>query len=106
MGKMFKAPGFRFKPTDVELLKYFLKRKLIGKKLHVKVISEVDVYKYDPWDLPGIVHIAFSSLNYLPIIYVVVEVVLLVRISIVFHSLNQVVSYYVLVLHFRQIWLG
>ncbi|KAB2622897.1 NAC domain-containing protein 78-like [Pyrus ussuriensis x Pyrus communis] len=52
MGKMFKAPGFRFKPTDVELLKYFLKRKLIGKRLHVKVISEVDVYKHDPWDLP------------------------------------------------------
>ncbi|KAF7840105.1 NAC domain-containing protein 82-like isoform X1 [Senna tora] len=45
-------PGFRFHPTDVELLKYFLKRKVMGKKFFFDVIAEVDIYKYAPWDLP------------------------------------------------------
>ncbi|KAI5312285.1 hypothetical protein L3X38_041458 [Prunus dulcis] len=52
MGKSSLAPGFRFKPTDVELVQYYLKRKLLGKRLGFKVIAEVDIYKYDPWDLP------------------------------------------------------
>lgn len=47
-------PGFRFHPTDVELVKYYLKRKITGKKLHFEAISEVDIYKYAPSDLPGI----------------------------------------------------
>ncbi|XP_022740998.1 NAC domain-containing protein 82-like [Durio zibethinus] len=52
MGKNSLAPGFRFHPTDVELLKYYLKRKILGKKLSFKVIAEVDIYKHAPWDLP------------------------------------------------------
>ncbi|XP_008237527.1 PREDICTED: NAC domain-containing protein 82-like [Prunus mume] len=52
MGKSSLAPGFRFKPTDVELVQYYLKRRLLGKRLGFKVIAEVDIYKYDPWDLP------------------------------------------------------
>lgn len=46
-------PGFRFHPTDVELLKYYLKRKVMGKRVRVEVISEIDLYKFSPWDLPG-----------------------------------------------------
>ena len=46
-------PGFRFHPTDVELFKYYLKRKVMGKRFHMDVIAEVDIYKYAPWDLPG-----------------------------------------------------
>lgn len=46
-------PGFRFHPTGVELIKYFLKRKVMGKKFHADVIAELDIYKYAPWDLPG-----------------------------------------------------
>ncbi|XP_045820815.1 NAC domain-containing protein 82-like isoform X2 [Trifolium pratense] len=45
-------PGFRFHPTGVELMKYFLKRKVMGKKFHNNVIAELDIYKYSPWDLP------------------------------------------------------
>ncbi|XP_077213389.1 NAC domain-containing protein 82-like isoform X2 [Tasmannia lanceolata] len=45
-------PGFRFRPTDEELVKYYLKRKVMGKSLCSKVISEIDLYKFDPWDLP------------------------------------------------------
>ncbi|XP_050206719.1 NAC domain-containing protein 82-like [Mercurialis annua] len=47
------SPGFRFHPTDVELVKYYLKRKVLGKKFHVKAIAEVDIYRFDPWDLPS-----------------------------------------------------
>ncbi|GMI67179.1 hypothetical protein HRI_000387200 [Hibiscus trionum] len=51
MGKNTLAPGFRFHPTDVELIMYYLKRKILGKKLPVNLIAEVDIYKYAPWDL-------------------------------------------------------
>ncbi|KAH8507563.1 hypothetical protein H0E87_009928 [Populus deltoides] len=54
MGKKSSLPpGFRFHPTDVELVKYYLKRKVLGKKLHFQAIAEVEIYKYAPWDLPG-----------------------------------------------------
>lgn len=47
------APGFRFHPTDEELVRYYLKRKVTGKHLRFDHISEIDVYKSEPWDLPG-----------------------------------------------------
>lgn len=43
--------GFRFHPTDVELV-YYLKRKVTGKPFQFEAISEIDVYKFAPWDLP------------------------------------------------------
>ncbi|XP_002517259.2 NAC domain-containing protein 82 [Ricinus communis] len=52
MGKKL-SPGFRFHPTDVELVKYYLKRKVLGKRFHMEAIAEVDIYKYAPWDLPN-----------------------------------------------------
>nr|QSD99865.1 NAC family transcription factor [Melilotus albus] len=45
-------PGFRFRPTGVELINYFLKRKVMGKRFQNNLISELDIYKYAPWDLP------------------------------------------------------
>ncbi|KAL5569468.1 hypothetical protein UlMin_026043 [Ulmus minor] len=47
------APGFRFHPTDEELVLYYLKRKVSGKRIRVDPISDVDVYKSEPWDLRG-----------------------------------------------------
>ncbi|KAL5752123.1 hypothetical protein ACOSQ2_022630 [Xanthoceras sorbifolium] len=52
MAKTSLPPGFRFHPTDVELVKYYLKRKVMGKKLCFEAIAEVDIYKHAPWDLP------------------------------------------------------
>ncbi|KAK8457751.1 hypothetical protein SEVIR_3G241000v4 [Setaria viridis] len=52
MAQTSLPPGFRFHPTDVELTSYYLKRKIMGKKLIVDAISEVDLYKFPPWDLP------------------------------------------------------
>lgn len=49
---MSSMPGFRFHPTDEELVMYYLKRKICGKKLKFNVIKETDVYKWDPEDLP------------------------------------------------------
>ncbi|KAF9678996.1 hypothetical protein SADUNF_Sadunf07G0094200 [Salix dunnii] len=46
-------PGFRFHPTDVELVKYYLKRKVLGKKHHFQAIAEIEINKYAPWDLPN-----------------------------------------------------
>ncbi|CAI9763927.1 unnamed protein product [Fraxinus pennsylvanica] len=47
-------PGFRFHPTDEELVLYYLKRKICRRRLLLDVIGETDVYKWDPEDLPGI----------------------------------------------------
>ncbi|XP_047326890.1 protein ATAF2-like [Impatiens glandulifera] len=45
---------FRFKPTDEELVSLFLLRKCRSLPLMVDVIAEVDVYKFNPWELPGL----------------------------------------------------
>ncbi|CAL9764973.1 unnamed protein product, partial [Musa acuminata subsp. burmannicoides] len=46
-------PGFRFHPTDEELVVHYLCRKAACQRLPVPIIAEVDLYKYDPWELPG-----------------------------------------------------
>ncbi|CAD6260773.1 unnamed protein product [Miscanthus lutarioriparius] len=44
-------PGFRFHPTDEELLLYYLKKKVGFEKFDLEVIREVDLNKIEPWDL-------------------------------------------------------
>ncbi|XXG57527.1 hypothetical protein AAC387_Pa03g4659 [Persea americana] len=46
-------PGFRFHPTDEELVLYYLKRKICRGRFKLSMIGDVDVYKCDPWELPG-----------------------------------------------------
>ncbi|KAI0501798.1 hypothetical protein KFK09_016743 [Dendrobium nobile] len=45
-------PGFRFHPTDEELVVHYLCRKAAYQRLPVPIIAEVDLYKFDPWELP------------------------------------------------------
>ncbi|GKE99591.1 NAC domain containing protein 50-like protein, partial [Tanacetum coccineum] len=45
------APGFRFHPTDEELVMYYLRRKACGKPFRFQAVSEIDVYKSEPWEL-------------------------------------------------------
>lgn len=47
------APGFRFHPTDEELVGYYLKRKISNKPIRFNAMAEVDIYKHEPWDLSG-----------------------------------------------------
>ncbi|CAH9061141.1 unnamed protein product [Cuscuta epithymum] len=44
-------PGFRFHPTDEELVNYYLKRKIHGLQIELDIIPEVDLYKCEPWEL-------------------------------------------------------
>ncbi|XP_068639864.1 NAC domain-containing protein 72-like [Aristolochia californica] len=46
-------PGFRFFPTDEELLVHYLCRKAAGHHFSLQLIGELDLYKFDPWVLPG-----------------------------------------------------
>ncbi|KAK9057110.1 hypothetical protein SSX86_024477 [Deinandra increscens subsp. villosa] len=45
-------PGFRFHPLDEELVGFYLLRKVEKKPTSLELIKEIDIYKYDPWDLP------------------------------------------------------
>ncbi|CAM0905283.1 unnamed protein product [Alopecurus aequalis] len=44
-------PGFRFHPTDEELVTFYLRRKVAGKRLSIEIIKEMDIYKHEPSDL-------------------------------------------------------
>ncbi|XAR67278.1 hypothetical protein NMG60_11001970 [Bertholletia excelsa] len=47
-----QLPGFRFHPTDEELVGFYLRRKVEKRAIRIELIKQVDIYKYDPWDLP------------------------------------------------------
>ncbi|KAL5209346.1 hypothetical protein ABZP36_004969 [Zizania latifolia] len=52
-----ELPGFRFHPTEEELLDFYLSRVVHGKKLHFDIIGTLNIYRHDPWDLPGMAKI-------------------------------------------------
>ncbi|KAL8166127.1 hypothetical protein V2J09_007626 [Rumex salicifolius] len=53
-GDLYLPPGFRFHPTDDELVNHYLCRKCTGSPISVPIIAEIDLYKYNPWDLPDL----------------------------------------------------
>jgi len=52
-GELQLPPGFRFHPTDEELVNHYLCRKCTAQSITVPVIAEIDLYRHDPWQLPG-----------------------------------------------------
>lgn len=46
-------PGFRFHPTDEELITYYLTSKVSDTNFTSKAVAVVDLNKSEPWDLPG-----------------------------------------------------
>ncbi|XP_050379614.1 NAC transcription factor 32-like [Argentina anserina] len=44
-------PGFRFAPSDAELILYYLQKKMLKQQLPLNKIREIDIYQYHPQDL-------------------------------------------------------
>lgn len=53
-GESQVPPGFRFHPTEEELLQYYLRKKVLLEKIDLDVILDVDLNKLEPWDIQGI----------------------------------------------------
>ena len=53
LSQLSLPPGFRFYPTDEELLVQYLCRKVAGHGFSLEIIGEIDLYKFDPWILPS-----------------------------------------------------
>nr|AUS89381.1 NAC domain protein 19 [Sesuvium portulacastrum] len=53
LAQLSLPPGFRFYPTDEELLVQYLCRKVAGHHFSLQIIGEIDLYKFDPWVLPS-----------------------------------------------------
>ncbi|XP_013606976.1 PREDICTED: protein CUP-SHAPED COTYLEDON 2-like [Brassica oleracea var. oleracea] len=49
----YLPPGFRFHPTDEELITHYLLRKVLDGCFSSRAIAEVDLNKCEPWQLPG-----------------------------------------------------
>ncbi|KAJ0054044.1 hypothetical protein Pint_00662 [Pistacia integerrima] len=50
-GQSQVPPGFRFHPTEEELLHYYLRKKVSYEKIDLDVIRDVDLNKLEPWDI-------------------------------------------------------
>ncbi|KAM6567809.1 hypothetical protein CsatA_026937 [Cannabis sativa] len=45
-------PGFRFHPTDEEIITYYLTEKVLNTNFIASAIADADLNKCEPWDLP------------------------------------------------------
>ncbi|KAG6594786.1 NAC domain-containing protein 37, partial [Cucurbita argyrosperma subsp. sororia] len=56
-------PGFRFHPTDEELVGYYLRKKVASQKIDLDVIKDIDLYRIEPWDLQEKCWIGYEEQN-------------------------------------------
>ncbi|XP_075512655.1 NAC domain-containing protein 37-like [Primulina tabacum] len=54
-------PGFRFHPTDDELVGYYLRKKVAAQKIDLDVIRDIDLYRIEPWDLQDKCRIGYEE---------------------------------------------
>ncbi|XVF15878.1 hypothetical protein REPUB_Repub09cG0194200 [Reevesia pubescens] len=54
-------PGFRFHPTDEELVGYYLRKKVASQKIDLDVIRDIDLYRIEPWDLQDRCRIGYEE---------------------------------------------
>lgn len=52
--KIGLPPGFKFFPTDEDLILHYLPKKIKRLPCYSDFIPEIDLYNYDPWVLPGL----------------------------------------------------
>ncbi|WOL16821.1 hypothetical protein Cni_G25609 [Canna indica] len=57
MDPKMELPGFRFHPTEEELLAFYLRPLVYGMKLNFDIIGCLNIYRHDPWELPGLAKI-------------------------------------------------
>lgn len=58
-------PGYRFYPTEEELISFYLHNKLEGERDDMnRVIPVVDIYDYNPTQLPRKIFIFFFSFSF------------------------------------------
>ncbi|CAK9860026.1 unnamed protein product [Sphagnum jensenii] len=55
--------GFRFHPTDEELVGYYLPKKVAAKHIDLELIKELDLYKVEPWDLQDVCKIGADTIT-------------------------------------------
>ncbi|XP_042406523.1 protein CUP-SHAPED COTYLEDON 2-like isoform X1 [Zingiber officinale] len=51
-GEAQLPPGFRFHPTDEELIMHYLLKKVLDGNFAGRAIAEIDLNKCEPWELP------------------------------------------------------
>lgn len=51
--QMVLPPGFRFHPTDEELITHYLSKKVVDSNFSAKAIGQVNLNNSEPWELPG-----------------------------------------------------
>ncbi|KAJ6413335.1 hypothetical protein OIU84_006180 [Salix udensis] len=51
-----ELPGFRFHPTEQELLDFYLTKAVSGQDM-ADIIGFLNIYNHEPWDLPGLAKI-------------------------------------------------
>ncbi|KAJ6360691.1 hypothetical protein OIU77_004664 [Salix suchowensis] len=56
-------PGFRFHPTEEELVGYYLKRKIHSLKIDLDVIVDIDLYNMEPWDIQARCKLGYDEQN-------------------------------------------
>ena len=62
-------PGFRFHPTDEELITDYLSPKILDSEFDAIAIGEVDLNKVEPWDLPCKSFFFFLFLSFSPLCF-------------------------------------
>ncbi|GAA0182428.1 hypothetical protein LIER_30371 [Lithospermum erythrorhizon] len=50
--QMDLPPGFRFHPTDEELITHYLSPKVVDTNFSARAVGDVDLNKVEPWELP------------------------------------------------------
>ncbi|XP_040998279.1 NAC domain-containing protein 43-like [Juglans microcarpa x Juglans regia] len=62
-GQSKVPPGFRFHPTEEELLQYYLRKKVSYEKVDLDVIRDVDLNNLEPWDIQEVCKIGSTPQN-------------------------------------------
>jgi hypothetical protein len=61
-------PGFRFYPSDEELVSFYLRKKVANERVASGTLVDVDLHACEPWELPGKIsalHIIQVSIIYI-----------------------------------------